>query len=202
MPAAGFTASQIRRYYDRQTAGFLALGQGGGEAAIHRAGWGPGVTTLEEAFHFVEDQIAEGLSRLDPGDDAATPHVVDLGCGVCGSLTYLASRLPIRATRITLSSVARIASDRIRTIGLEDRVACVEGDYTQMPTSVPAADLAFAEARAAAGYGDRRLRRAVGLAPAGSHAGGPRRRRKFVADVPCPRPPYSSRRCHRQAAGC
>ena len=140
MPAAGFTASQIRQYYDRQTAGFLALGQGGGEAAIHRAVWGPGVTTRQKAFHFVEDQIAERLSGRGDAADAAVPHVIDLGCGVGGSLTYLASRLKIRGTGITLSPVqARIASDRIRVMDLQDRVACVEGDYTQVPASVPAA---------------------------------------------------------------
>jgi cyclopropane fatty-acyl-phospholipid synthase-like methyltransferase len=145
MPAAVFSASQIRRYYDRQTAGFLALGQGGGEAAIHRAVWGPGVTTRQGAFHFVEDQIAERLSRIGVGQEAAVPHVVDLGCGVGGSLTYLASRSSIRGTGITLSSVqARIASDRIRALGLEHRVACVEGDYTQVPDALPPADLAFA----------------------------------------------------------
>jgi SAM-dependent methyltransferase len=145
MPAAGFSASQIRRYYGGQTAGFLALGQGGSEGAIHRAVWGPRVTTRQEAFHFVEEQIAEGLSRLGPSDGAATTHVVDLGCGVGGRLTYLASRLPIRGTGITLSPVqTRIASDRIRSMGLANRIACLEADYTQVPASIPAADLAFA----------------------------------------------------------
>src|SRR6476469_2359985 len=117
MPAAAFSALQIRRYYDLQTAGFLALGQGGGEAAIHRAVWGPGVTTRSAAFHFVEDQIAEALPRLTPAGSQTTPHVVDLGGGVGGSLTYLASGAPIRATGITLSPVqAEIAADRIESL--------------------------------------------------------------------------------------
>ena len=145
MPAAAFSALPIRRYYDLQTDGFLALGQGGGEAAIHRAVWGPGVTTRSAAFHFVEDQIADALPRVTPAASETAPHVVDLGCGVGGSLTYLASRAPIRGTGITLSPVqARIAADRIDKLNLADRVTCIEGDYTSVPASVAAADLAFA----------------------------------------------------------
>ena len=145
MPAAAFSALQIRRYYDLQTDGFLALGQGGGEAAIHRAVWGPGVTTRSAAFHFVEDQIADALPRLAAATGGTAPHVVDLGCGVGGSLIYLASRSPIRGTGVTLSPVqARIAADRIDRLNLAGRVTCIEGDYTSVPASVAPADLAFA----------------------------------------------------------
>ena len=145
MPDTAFDPTRIRQYYDRQTAGFLALGQGGGEAAIHRAVWGPGVTTRQAAFHFVEDQIAEAVTRLGAEAGDPLPHVVDLGCGVGGSLTYLAARAAIRGTGITISPVqARVAADRIRALGLADRVVCLEGDYTQLPAAVPPADLAFA----------------------------------------------------------
>jgi SAM-dependent methyltransferase len=172
-----FDASEIRRYYDRQTAGFVALGQGGGQGAIHRAVWGPGVTTREQAFHFVEDCIAQLLADAiaGPGGDepsmgpgwafggpsvglrwafggmdgraegAESSHIVDLGCGVGGSLCHLATRLPIRGTGITLSPVqARLAADRVRAAGLADRVTCIEGDYTRLPGDVAPADLAFA----------------------------------------------------------
>ena len=163
---ARFDATDIRRYYDRQTPGFVALGQGGGQAAIHRAVWGPGVTRREQAFHYVEDRIADllvdaaaeahggGPSEDQPSavggmaalaDHVAAPHVVDLGCGVGGSLAYLARRLPIRGTGITLSPVqARLAAAYIRSLGLTERVACIEGDYTRLPDGLAPADLAFA----------------------------------------------------------
>src|SRR5688500_13955301 len=100
-----FSASQIRRFYDRHTPAFVALGQGGSVGAIHRAVRGPGVTTREEAFHFVEDRIAERIRQLSPAG-----HIVDLGCGVAASLCYLAEKLPISGTGITLSPVqARLA---------------------------------------------------------------------------------------------
>jgi cyclopropane fatty-acyl-phospholipid synthase-like methyltransferase len=139
-----FSQTDIRRYYDRNTAAFVALGQGGSVGAIHRAVWGPGVRTSEEAFRYVEDQIAERLRHLPLEIDR--PHVVDLGCGVGASLCYLAERLPgLRGTGITLSPVqARFAEKRVQQAGLSDRVTCLEGDYADVPASVSPADLAYA----------------------------------------------------------
>ena len=100
---SSFETDRVRRYYDRRTAGFVARGQGGRIGAIHRAVWGPGATTRDEAFRFVESRIAERIAAEATG--GATSHVVDLGCGVGASLCYLAQRLPIRGTGITLSPV-------------------------------------------------------------------------------------------------
>jgi cyclopropane fatty-acyl-phospholipid synthase-like methyltransferase len=110
---------------------------------MHRAVWAPGVTTREEAFHHVDDRIGELIRPYL--DTNRAPHVVDLGCGVGSSLCYLAERLPIRGTGITLSPVqVRIAGARIRDAGLGDRVTCIEGDYAAPPSSLAAADLAYA----------------------------------------------------------
>ena len=137
---ARFDAAQVRRYYDEQTRAFVAYGQGGGEGAIHRAIWGPGVTTREQSFHYIEDRVLEWLPAL-----GAAPHVLDLGCGIGGSLCYMAERLALRGTGITLSPVqAQLATEHIRARGLSDRVTCVEGDYTQLPPGIEIADLAFA----------------------------------------------------------
>ena len=138
-----FSPTQIRRYYDRNTPAFVALGQGGGAGAIHRAVWGPGVTSREDAFHFVEDRIAEQIERV--GDLSSPAHVVDLGCGIGASLSYLARKLPISGTGITLSPVqAGLAAARIRLAGLADRVECLEGDYSDLPAGMRRADLAYA----------------------------------------------------------
>ena len=139
-----FSAAEIRRYYDRNTSAFVSLGQGGSVGAIHRAVWGPGVRSREEAFRYVEDQIVERIRRLP--FDVDRPHVVDLGCGVGASLGYLAGRLPsIRGTGVTLSPAqTRLAQERIRQAGLSDRVTCLDGDYCDLPASVRLADLAYA----------------------------------------------------------
>lgn len=137
-----FDRAQVQRYYDRHTAAFLRYGQGGGADAIHRAVWGPGVETRAAAFHYVEDRIAE---QLDGPRGVAEPTVVDLGCGVGGSLRHLAARLPIRGVGVTLSPVqARLAAERIRAAGLDGRIRCVVGDYADPGLDLPAADLVYA----------------------------------------------------------
>ena len=139
-----FTAAQIRAYYDRNTSAFVALGQGGNVGAIHRAVWGPGVTSHDGAFRYVEDRIADRIRGLTPA--VASPHVVDLGCGVGASLCYLAEQLPsITGTGITLSPVqAQYGRDRIDHAGLSGRLTCLEGDYNDLPGGIPPADVAYA----------------------------------------------------------
>ena len=138
-----FDIEQVRHYYDRNTPTFVSLGQGGKLGALHRAVWGPGVHTRQDAFRYVENKLLERLQHLSPVSEV--PHVVDLGCGVGGSLCYLAEHLPIRGTGITLSPVqARLASKRIKAAGLSKRIACLEGDYTALPTKLGHADLAYA----------------------------------------------------------
>ncbi|MBI4266447.1 MAG: class I SAM-dependent methyltransferase [Acidobacteria bacterium] len=138
-----FDTAQIRRYYDRNTRGFVAFGQGGRAGAIHRAVWGPGVHNRREAFHYVDERIAELVRGLPMRSEP--PHVVDLGCGVGASLRYLAERLPIRGSGLTLSPVqARFATRLVAEAGLAERVACLEGDYCDIPEGIGGADLAYA----------------------------------------------------------
>ncbi len=141
MPSS--STADVRRYYDRHTSAFLSSGQGGALGSIHRAVWGPGCATREQAFHYVEDQILERVRSVSPV--AGRAHVVDLGCGVAASLCYLAQRLPMSGTGITISGVqARIGGERIRAAGLSDRLTCIEGDYCDVPPAVPPADVAYA----------------------------------------------------------
>ena len=138
-----FDTADVRRYYDRNTANFVAHGEGGAEGALHRAVWGPGVDDTDAAVHYVENRLADHLRELPAGEGPA--HVVDLGCGVGGSLCHLAARLPVRGTGLTLSPVqVRHAERRIREAGLSDRVRCVEADYCDPPPDLPPADLAYA----------------------------------------------------------
>ena len=143
LPTADFTTADVRRYYDRHTADFVAYGQGGAVGALHRAVWGPGADSSEAAFHYVENRILDQLGKLPPGQ--ALAHVVDLGCGVGASLCYLAARAPLRGTGITLSPIqVQYATRRIQASGLSDRVACLEGDFCVLPDRIPPADLAYA----------------------------------------------------------
>lgn len=139
-----FEADDVRRYYDRHTPAFLRLGRGGAGGSIHRAVWGPGVSSRAGAFHYVDDLVASRARAL-LAERPAPLHLVDLGCGVAASLCYLAERVPIIGTGVTLSPVqVRLAAQRIRDAGLSDRVRCIEGDFTALPSDIGQADLAYA----------------------------------------------------------
>ncbi len=128
---------KVMRFYDRNTSRFRRLGEGG--ASIHRAVWGPGVTTQDQAFHHVDNAILALLA------DRTGPRVVDLGCGVGGSLMYqAASRPDIVGEGLTISSVqADIAATLLADAGLSARVRVRQGDYLAPPPDLVGADCAF-----------------------------------------------------------
>jgi cyclopropane fatty-acyl-phospholipid synthase-like methyltransferase len=128
----------VRRYYDNNAAAFERLGQGG--ASIHRAVWGPDVSTRAEAFHRVDELI---LDALPPG--VRRPTILDLGCGLGASLLYLAHRIDMRGEGITISPrQAARAAELIAQAGLDGRVRCREGNYLSLHADlVGHAELAF-----------------------------------------------------------
>ena len=131
-------AQRVRRYYDDNAAAFEGLGQGG--ASIHRAIWGPGVSTRKAAFHHVDELILEALPP-----DVATPTIVDLGCGLGASLLYLAGRIDIKGEGITISPLqAARAAELIAEAGAAGRVRCREGNYLSLPDDLAGtADLTY-----------------------------------------------------------
>ena len=60
-----FDLDAVRRYYDRNSEAFVARGQAGSDGALHRAVWGPGVESRQQAFRYVEDRITDLLEH-DP----------------------------------------------------------------------------------------------------------------------------------------
>jgi cyclopropane fatty-acyl-phospholipid synthase-like methyltransferase len=126
---------RVKRFYDRNTTRFQRLGEGG--ASIHRAVWAPGVASLEQAFHHVDEVVLSLVAE----DDA--PRVVDLGCGVGGSLLYLAGRRPdLVGDGVTISPAqAEVAADLVADAGLSDRVRVREGDFLAPQDDLAGADL-------------------------------------------------------------
>jgi cyclopropane fatty-acyl-phospholipid synthase-like methyltransferase len=133
----------VQSYYDRHTKQFMAYGEGRGSGTIHRAVWGPGVNTRKQAFFFVEDRLAEAFRTLVQ----TTPNqtILDLGCGIAGSLCYLTQRLPVQGVGITLSPVqVQLAKKHIYDSQLQNQVTCIQGDYLDSNLQIPPIDMAYA----------------------------------------------------------
>lgn len=133
--------NSVRRYYDHNTALFERFGQGG--ASIHRAVWGPGVESRRQAFHRVDDLILAELRAI-----GGEPRVADLGCGVGGSLLYLAERLDMSGEGITISPrqatrAGELIAEATRAGRLVGSLRCRSGDYLALPADLVDVDLAF-----------------------------------------------------------
>lgn len=138
-----FDLADVRRYYDRHTRRFIAYGQGGQLGAMHRAVWGPGVTTRAAAFRYLEDAAIAAADAEWPSRPAL--RAVDLGCGVGATLCYLAERLPLTGVGLTISETqAALAAERVQRLGLAARVRVLAGDYGAAPPGIGPADLVTA----------------------------------------------------------
>lgn len=132
----------IKRYYDHNTRLFLTLGGSRRIRTIHRALWLPGVRTREQALDAIHTLVSDQIGLLG----ADTPHVLDLGCGVGGSLLSLATKLPPgwRGTGATISPVQfELAQAFARQRGLGETLTFLDADFLHLP-DLPPVDLAFA----------------------------------------------------------
>lgn len=132
------SAEQIARYYNANTSHFLRFGGSGNTAAIHRAIWAPGVINKEQAFGYLNALVAHAVQPL-LGAAPANVHLLDLGCGVGGTSTWLAQALGIKVTGITLSAAqVEVARERAQRLGLAGQVDFVLGDFSALPELAPA----------------------------------------------------------------
>jgi SAM-dependent methyltransferase len=140
---ASLNDGRVGRFYDENTTRFLSLGQGT-EGTIHRAVWGPGVTSRVHAMAYVDGLIMERLGRLRRGAGRDLLRVADLGCGVGASLCRMAKQLPMQGIGFTISDAqVELGQRRIAEQGLSGSVECRKGDFCALPADIEPVDLAF-----------------------------------------------------------
>ncbi|MDX1491951.1 MAG: class I SAM-dependent methyltransferase [Pseudohongiellaceae bacterium] len=122
--------SSVEQYYNANTRHFLRLGGSGDVAAIHRAIWAPGVNTKAQAFAFLNELIAK---ELDPYANSQF-RLLDLGCGVGGTASYLNRRLGISVTGVSNSTEqVQLAQQRAKSLGLKEYTQFLYADFAHMP---------------------------------------------------------------------
>lgn len=134
----------IRRYYEQNTRLFLAFGQPPTDT-IHRALWAEGITTHRAALNYSNELLWQALREVVQRDAPAPVRLIDLGCGVGGSLFYLLTRVarPALALGCTLSPAqARLAAHRAQRLQLPHPVGFVEADFHWAPAAA-GADLVY-----------------------------------------------------------
>ncbi|HHO50409.1 MAG TPA: class I SAM-dependent methyltransferase [Deltaproteobacteria bacterium] len=128
----------VAAYYEQNTRMFLRFGRTGDIGAIHRELWAPGVGTVAEAVDHAHVLIGAQLPEI------ASPRILDLGCGVGGSLCQLLLQRRGEGVGLTISPTqAGLARQRAEAAGLADRCTFLCGDFTDPPKLEPF-DLAFA----------------------------------------------------------
>ncbi len=127
------STQSIRRYYEQNTRLFLSLGSSPHAYSIHRAIWMEGVKTQDEALN-----TSNRLLLTEAQDLAASSRLclVDLGCGIGGTLFYLLEHLqqPAFGVGLTISPLqARLARQRACQLALDGACLFMEADFLSPP---------------------------------------------------------------------
>jgi len=129
----GILSDPVARYYDENTSRFLRLGGGGEAAAIHRKIWAPGVKKAQEAFIYLNRLVALEVALVLP-QPPAQARLLDLGCGVGGTSTWVAQELGVQVVGVSNSTTqVSLARDRLGWLGLEGQCSFVQADFHHLP---------------------------------------------------------------------
>jgi cyclopropane fatty-acyl-phospholipid synthase-like methyltransferase len=126
----------IRRYYEQNTRLFLAFGSSPRAHSIHRAVWADGIADLDEALDYTNRLILVEAQEIQRRLSPVRLRLVDLGCGIGGSLFYLLERItaPAVGVGLTISALqARLANRRSRQLALPHPCLFAEADFLAPP---------------------------------------------------------------------
>lgn len=126
----------VRAYYEQTTRIFLLFNRGRTQRAIHRAIWAPGVTTTAQALSYINDLVGATIAQLIPSYPDEDCHILDLGCGVGGTVFHLAQSLAGKAQYLGISITpvqVRLAQATAIATNLQERCYFAEADYLHLP---------------------------------------------------------------------
>lgn len=135
----------VAQYYDNNTKRFLRFGKHKGTQNIHQALWTEGITSLEEAVNYANSLILREIDAINASKRVGI-RVLDLGCGVGGSLDFLAknSSEENKYEGITISPLqASLAQQKFQSLKKGNAVSIRQGDFLHLPSGPPV-DLAYA----------------------------------------------------------
>ena len=134
-------SKDVKSYYDQNTKLFLKLSGNNHTASIHQPLWFEGTKSRSEALNNTDNLIIEEIKEVNHAD----PRILDLGCGVGGSIFYLLGRLPSAlAHGLTISPrQVEIANELAKQKKLSGQTTFVEGSYQEIPAEIPNVNLAF-----------------------------------------------------------
>lgn len=120
--------ASVQEYYDNNTSLFLKLGQTKEAQNIHRLVWGPGVNTKVEAINYVNKLVSEFVTTAD----SRNMDILDLGCGVGATLSYLATHAVDKHSieGLTISKKqTEIGRRLLSKLSTESDLAIHQGDF-------------------------------------------------------------------------
>ena len=132
---------QVKNYYDHNTGRFLRWGKGERSLNLHAALWPPEVKSLAGAMHYSDELVAREVERCP----YPVNRVLDLGCGVGGSIFYLARRLS-RARSFVGISLSPLQIDNARQRipeAQKNRIHFEEGCFLRLPADRFKADFSY-----------------------------------------------------------
>ncbi len=158
----------VARYYDSNTRRFLFVGGAGATYSIHRQLWGPGVDTTGDAADYINRLIADRIGEIGLGSEVT---ILDMGCGVGGTLFRLADSFPRGQLHgITISPKQRdIANHLAAKKGIQDRCRVHLGDFQSAQLEVEADAIVAVESFVHAGSPERFFTWAADHLRAGGH---------------------------------
>ena len=124
--ASPLTEVSVPQYYTALTD--LAVNHPADLLAIHYGLWGPDTTSDEDALVRANQTLVRGCD-LGPG-----MRVLDAGCGVGGSVIWLAQEYGVHTVGLTnCEPHVALAREQAKKRGVDDRVEFHYGDFMEIP---------------------------------------------------------------------